>query len=437
MAPLLPEKPSAVPEEAPPSSEAVAVNEVGPISLSEDEFRAALAPVLALAGNFATNAARDARRNGVDVAVLTGRMFRLPLLLNAVRGALRSGGITSVAEPGDDPALLGVHYCVRARPLLAYDCGFLLKRPDAPLGIGTLVLVRPSAIGEERQSEALELPLPAAASLEISFYTRRLDEAAQGVIYDVMRKHVFVPSRNASGEARVRVAMRVEQGEEHLATVTVDIHDLNSNEHIRFERLPLIGESELDEPPLRDARQLPAVDWTEKIQQARELSQPPNTVDEWRQALEGRAPRHPRAAYVSHILDSVRMMINALADTYGKRFEDLAAGLRTWLLTDELVASRDPEDFQSEGRRLLFDTMHRAAGLVAENGGRHCRAWLRAHPTTDSAPSEASCAERLVNSISQDRAAATDDSGLILAATQLQSVFHLTCSSPYSLNIAW
>jgi hypothetical protein len=438
---LLPDKPSAPSEETLPNSEVIAAaTKVDALSLSENEIRAAWTPLLGLVGNFACAAAREARRSGVSVAMLSGRMFRSPLLLGVVRDALRAGGIDSVADTVGDSALLGVHYCVRARPLLPYDCGFLLKRPDAPLGIGTLVLVRPAAIGEERQSEALELPLPAAASLEISFYTRRLDEGAQGVIYDVMRKHVFVPSRNAAGEARIRVAMRVEQGEEHLATVSVDIHDLNNNEHIRFERLPLAGESELSEPPLRDARQLPALDWAAKVLQARESreqSAQPSTIDEWRQALENRAPRLPRAAYANHILNAVREAIRAVTGAYDKEFEALAKGLSTWLLTDSVVEIREPEDFQAEGRRLLFETMHRAAGLIADNGGRHCRAWLRSHPSAETVPAEESPAARFVNSISQDRAEAVDTSGLMDAATQLQAVFHLTCSSPYSLNIAW
>ncbi|MBM3879466.1 MAG: hypothetical protein FJ387_07055 [Verrucomicrobia bacterium] len=321
--------------------------------------------------------------------------------------------------------------------MLAYDCGFLLQPPAATLGVGTLVLVQPAAVGDERQSEPIELPLSDAAALEIALFTRRLAGAATGVRYDLLRSHVFVPTRNAAGEARLRVAMRVEEGHERLATVTADIHDLNSHEHIRFERLPLVGASELMAPPLRDARQLRALEWAQKIQQARQGSPSPASVDQWRQALEQRAALLPRAAYAERLLDTVRLVMRALAKLSHKPFAEVATGLTTWLVTETAVQSRAPDEVQSEARRLLFQTMHRAASLIAAGGGHRCRAWLRLYPSGGAVPSEPTCAQRLVNSISQDRATSVDPAGLTAATTRLQSAFRLACSSPSSLNIAW
>jgi hypothetical protein len=428
--------------------------------LDQNAITAAWAQLAQLAGNFLARAlqeasqvgtegvdttrgqlhkaAQEARRQGAEEVILCGPMFNVPSLRAAVKQALAAHGFQRVAEAGGDDALLGVHYCVLPRPLLPYDCGFLLKPAGATRGIGTLVLVRPAQIGEERQSEVLEIPLAAGTALEMAFYTRRLDDAAQAVLYDVMRQHVFVPSRTAAGQARICVAMRVEQGDERLATVTVDIHDLNNHEHIRFERLPLRGEARLEQLPLRDARQLPALAWATKLAEAPAKSTSPNSsVAAWRRVLEQRAALLGRQDYADYLVGAVRNLFSGVAEALGVDFGDLAEGLKTWLVTEAAVTANPPAEFQTEGRKLLFATMRRAAASMAQHGGGHCRTWLRQHPEQTSVPSDESPAQQFVNSVSQDRAGSSDTAELAQALAALQTAFHHACGSPHALNIDW
>lgn len=408
--------------------------------LSSTEVAGAWATPRHLATNFATAAARAACGCGAGTAVLSGPLFNLPLLEEDARTGLRAGGMREIVSTRGEAALLGVHYCVHPRPRLPYDCGFLLRRPGSPRGIGTLVLVRPAALGEERQSEEFELPLPPAASLEIAFYLRRLDETQRAVLCEVMRSHVFAPALNNSGHARVRVAMKVEADSSHQPTVTVDVHDLNSQEHIRFERLPVTGGMPLEASPLRDPRELPAVDWAPKIDTARVSGPggtPPDTVRKWRDALEGRGIKPPRAAYAAYLVNTVVSLFNATAAVGGCSFTDLAAGLKTWLNVESQVEARAPEDFQSEGRRILYEAMRRCAQALANQGGTHCRAWLRKHPAAGAGPVSAKCAPEFVNSVSQDRAGQPDPGDLADVLDQVQRVFHLASEPPHSLNVDW
>ncbi|HOX02587.1 MAG TPA: hypothetical protein P5555_08795 [Candidatus Paceibacterota bacterium] len=409
------------------------------VTLSEDEVTKCWAPLFERAGNFLRATLREARRAGLDTATLSGCMFDAPRLSGALPTVLEEEGFHTPPGSPSDAVVRGLHFCVRARPMLPYDCGVLLKSRGAPVGIGTLLLVRPASIGEERQSDILSLPVPADAALEVAFYLRRLNANATRVICEVMKSHSFAPALNAAREARLRVAMRVDQEAGSQPAVSVDILDLNANQHIRFERLPLTGTVPLRTLPLREARQLKAAPWAEKIHRLRASIPPdklPRTVDAWRRLLES-GPQVSRQTYAKELCGAAANLFEALAFCYDKQCEDFAKGVRTQLMIELFWKTAEPAEIQAEARRLLFQTMQTGAGVVAKAGGNHCAAWQHAFPASAGPPPGDTCARRFLTAVSQDLAGLDFEAAIVGTVEQVLRMYHLATCSPLTLNVAW
>lgn len=414
------------------------------VSLTEDEVLASWKPLLDQVRNFSGAAARESRATGLTACVCFGAMFQAPGFARIVHGAFEREGVLISTESPAAAAGRGAHFCVRTRPTLSYDCGVLIKLRGARTGIGTLVLVRPATIGEKRQSDVLALPIPGAGSavLDLAIYLRRLDEKATGVVCEVLKSHTFSPALSTDREARLQVGMRVDEDEVLGATVSVDIHDLNSDEHISFNRLPLRGTEPLSEPPLRDSKQLMVAEWADRIEMIRRSpsGNQVRTVSDWRTRFED-SRGVSRGFYATHILRSAFEFISILCAA-SNQGEDMLiealALLGAGRLSDpEFVRNAHPEEFQAEARMTLFKAMRRGANSMAGLGCNYCAAWLKEFEVANDAPKEERCAQRLLNAVSQDLAGHEVESAVVGATSKVAQMYHWTCQHPLTLNVAW
>ncbi|NLH72762.1 MAG: hypothetical protein GX456_06890 [Verrucomicrobia bacterium] len=435
-----PEGSSSIPESlrAEPSGEPWA------ISLTEDEVLASWKPLLDQVRNFSGAAAREARAMGLTACVCSGAMFQAPVFASIVHDAFEREGVLVSTDSPTVTAGRGAHFCVRARPMLSYDCGVLIKLRGARTGIGTLVLVRPAAVGEKRQSDVLALPIPNAggALLDLAIYLRRLDEQATSVVCEVLKSHTFSPALSTDRQARLQVSMRVDEDEVLGATVSVDIHDLNSDDHIRFNKLPLRGTEPLSEPPLRDPQQLMAADWANRIDAIRRSPSGSRvrTVSDWRARFEDWGGVS-RGFYASYILNSAVEFITILAAACNEGQEELLEGLALLgaiqLSDPNFVRNAHPEEFQAEARLALFEAMRRGATALTGLGCNYCAAWLEEFREASDAPTEERCAQRLLNAVSQDLAGREIESAVVEATSKVAQMYHWTCQHPSTLNVAW
>jgi len=409
------------------------------ITMSEDEVLESWTPVFERAANFLRATAREAGRAGLEMATLSGQFFQVPRLSGLVRAVLDEEGFSAPSGTPIDAAMRGLHTCVRGRALLPYDCGVLLKSRVSTVGVGTLVLVRPAAIGEERQSDVLCLPVPQDAAVEVAFYLRRLNADATKVIVEVMKSHSFAPALDGAREARLQVSMRVDLDAGGQATVSVDLHDLNGNQHIRFERLPLAGAVPLRSLPLRDARQLRAVEWLERIRRLRASLSPgsmPSTVKDWRRLFQS-GPRVSRRTYAGEICSAAAGFFQAVAGACHCKADELAQGALTSLAVEAFWKAASPDQIQAEARRLLFAAMHVGAGVMAEAGCNHCATWRHLFPDTAQTPADDVCARKFLTAVSEDLAGQDAEAVVVGAVEGMLRMHHLACCSPSTLNVAW
>lgn len=359
--------------------------------------------------------------------VLTGSTFEAPPVLDRIGRLLDCRGLLTCT---DRRRILieGAHLMATGRGprALPYDVGLALRWPDWDRYVGGLVLVRPTRIGQMRESGKFVMPLDHEGVLQAAFYTRVIDFEAGRVSCHVMRSHDFVPAKGPDGRAHIRARMMVEAGveTEEMVTVSVSLQDLVSQQTIEFKALPITGGEPLPLPLARGPAEIEAIALRQRLDRAADRlgrGASDASVQQWRSALEG-GGKVPRLQYGIDIHMAT-----------GSPMPAPPLDLNT-------ILTAEPEAFQAAARQILFRAMHtmarEAAGSKPE--GR-LQAWRRRYPATNDAPQNPQCADHFVNAFSQDHADQTD-AGHELRARRvrgLREYYGLACSPARSLNIDW
>jgi hypothetical protein len=338
-----------------------------------------------------------------------------------------------------DEALFGLFALLPTPAILPYDCGVLLRIKGEEQGIGTLVLVSPAFVGTEAESEPLKMRTQEGQSLEIAFYTRRIDHESGQVTAQVMKSHIFNPRTDAKGGASVSVRMRVDESSAGEAVITAVINDRNAGDSIRFERLPFVTDSALTEPPYRSVEALAAMGWTDRIRNIRtkEGSCGDWSVERWRSAFEGTSGPISRANYAGMIMRAVLECLGALETATAKSFQEVAKGIPGTLQKDEWVSSAAPEQMHRAMREALFGALRNSVREAAELGGSNCRSWLNAQGSTDPESPNEPAVRAGINALTQDLSRHPKWEPVVAAAAELPPLYHHACSPPDSLNIDW
>jgi hypothetical protein len=411
------------------------------LELTAADLEQALEPLTAKVRRFLEAAAARIELPLPRLAVPSGTAWRLAAFARAAGEALSRAGFEYPLTPAD-AALFGVHACVKAQPALPYDCGVLIRHPGSELGLGTLVLIRPTAVGQRRESGELELPAIRGETLEVAFYLRRIEfqDDKAGLEYQVMKSHTFVPCPDDAGRVRLAVTMeavaatQVPEG----VTVTIELQDLIAGETLRFENLRLSGGQPLSRPPLRDPGEVRGAEWGARIHQILDrLTKEARRglpIEEWRSILEGRplggsvtlpSPSIPRREYARQILE-----LRTLTGPPG------SSGCTPCSLMDgDFVDACTPAEFQSAARAFLFCLMHSIAGRWTVQRSPLER-WLRTYPLQD-IPRDPACAQEWFNALSQTLAGSHEDAAMDEQARGILRFFGFACSAPEVLNVAW
>lgn len=413
------------------------------ILIDETECEEILAPIRRRIRQFVTSASQALKDPDHEYAVLAGSLPLSSLFGPTILDALLEAGLKVTPATPDHPsestsptptetAALGVHLCVRSVPLLPYDCGVLLRQPGENHGLGTLVLTRPTRIGESRTSDPLELHLGTDDLLEVAFYVRRVDFSTGKIKLEVMKSHQFVARRDENRLTRVRVKMRVERDETTPGsglTISIDLENLENDQTVSFENLRLRGEVELDRPPFRNPDQIAGLSWKSRIQEivdGLEDQRREYPISAWFNTMTSGPPpaRVPRKDYA-------QVLLQALEPTSGAWAEAQAT-----LGSSEFVASSPAQEIQDTARRLLFTAMHEQAALLSR-AGNQAQVWSRTYPLTQPPPNETNCPERFFNAISATVADSEDEEALTAQAKSLMNAYRHTTARPVDLNIDW
>jgi len=399
------------------------------IILTIEVCRAAFMPLILKLRRF-LEANLAATGNGCErKAVWFGLPLRVPFLRDIIKETFLAQGWASPILDAD-AALLGLHECVPPPPpSLPYDVGVAIRTTGAPLGIGTLVLVRPTSIGESRTSETLEIPT-GGNDLEVAFYVRRLDFASGLLSYEIMQSHLFSPTIDDEGHAHMRVTMTVEAAHESVVgtSVTIALEDCEADESLHFERLPLTGGDPMSQPPARDPGEAVAWKWAEKARDVAARFKGDRSAAEWRRFLEGRGSLVSRYRYWQEILMAAAAIMAGTSQPVQK-----AVGKT--LLKEDWARQAPSERFQQEARKAILARMHHLAGEV---GRSHAQAWRRKAPPFTRVPlPDDSIARDFVNALSQDLAGRAEESDHMPRVHDLKRLFNLACQDPRNLNVDW
>ncbi len=313
----------------------------------------------------------------------------------------------------------GLHRLFLPSPKLPYDCGILLAPQGSRGSLGTLVLVRPTAVGQSRTSEEFELLLQGGKSLEVGIYMRRLKlgDGATTIQSERFDSLVFAPEVK-EGVARLEVTMRVDNDDERPGEVLVSmvVRDLNSKKELRFDRVRLLGAAPLNRPLVRDAQVLPVLHWLSDIEPAIEDKNNAGKsfpVRAWREYLERpkKSGEFTRARYAKDVLAAVGIHI------------------ATELSNPTFVDKADPEQFQAAARAAILAGMH-AFAARHHTGGR----WAAKF---DKPVRNVELATEFLNEQSQALASHSARTELMKSVQELVSYYETTCVLGQNLNVKW
>jgi len=350
-------------------------------------------------------------------AVVGGPLAELDGLADLVEAALAHAQIP-IRCAGFADAHAGAHELYREQEPLPYDCGFIVRKPSTPFGVGTLVLIRGQQIGDSRISNPIEHRAENGETLEVAVYIRRVELDSSAITYEELESRRFAADPGEDGTVRLHAQMRVNPpaSDSGQVTVSIRIDDLKGGRTISFERLGLRAVARLDRLPLRTPSQLAGAIWADNLEQIRR--QLPHlgrdlSVEQWLGALRGGGQKVSRRIYAISVLQLIG------PDTTSQ------------LASETFIAGADPEEFQAEVRLALFAALQRMAKQYG--GGAALRRWRQTYRADAKSPPAEVCSRDLVNALSQDNA----DQAAIELASQLQRSYHLACSPARSLNVAW